>query len=36
MLRREPATVGADRGDADAEQSQTLRSLRDRLMHRQR
>lgn len=36
MLRREPATVGADRGDADAEQGQTLRSLRDRLMHRQR
>ncbi len=36
MLRREPATVGADRSDADADQGQTLRSLRDRLMHRQR
>lgn len=35
-LRREPAPVGADTVAADQAQSQALRSLRDRLMQRQR
>ena len=35
ILRREPATVAADAAPAEVE-SQSLRSLRDRLMQRQR